>query len=344
MPSSVRDRSNTHSTERPCGFCRRHGGTASPHRHHRCRLTAASMGSAERCSVGLDRYTVGRHRSPRRSSPMRSLSLAALAASMAVVTALGLQPLPAAAEPAAPASVVVRDDLLDKAHRHPGTHRGVGDAAGRLPVLRPVLHPAGRPPAPRAGATFEQRLTLLHRSADAPVVLYTGGYGLPVNPTRLAYRADAAGRRQPGLRRAPVLPLRRGRTPADWDDLTIWQEATRRAPDRPGAQDGLLGQVDPDGREQGRHDVGLPPALLPRRRGRRGGLRRPERPAQPPGPPLRQRSSPSVGSASCRTALEACSVRRSSGARGWWRCWRRTPRATATPSRGRSAAPTGRSR
>src|SRR5690348_12377236 len=34
---------------------------------------------------------------------------------------------------------------------------------------------------PRSG-TFEQRLTLLHRSAASPTVLYTNGYGLAASP------------------------------------------------------------------------------------------------------------------------------------------------------------------
>ncbi|WP_327104996.1 S28 family serine protease [Nonomuraea glycinis] len=155
---------------------------------------------------------------------MRSLSLAALAASMAVVTALGLQPLPAAAEPAAPASVVVRDDLLDKLTAIPGlTVVSESQPAGYrffvLSFTQPVDHRH-----PRRGA-FEQRLTLLHRSADAPVVLYTGGYGLPVNPT--ASRTEPTQLVDGNQVSVEHRFFRSSRpAPADWDDLTIWQEAT----------------------------------------------------------------------------------------------------------------------
>lgn len=155
---------------------------------------------------------------------MRSLSLAALAASMAVVTALGLQPLPAAAEPAAPASVVVRDDLLDKLTAIPGlTVVSESQPAGYrffvLSFTQPVDHRH-----PRRG-TFEQRLTLLHRSADAPVVLYTGGYGLPVNPT--ASRTEPTQLVDGNQVSVEHRFFRSSRpAPADWDDLTIWQEAT----------------------------------------------------------------------------------------------------------------------
>jgi len=154
---------------------------------------------------------------------MRSLSLAALAASMAVVTALGLQPLPAAAEPAAPASVV-RDDLLDKLTAIPGlTVVSESQPAGYrffvLSFTQPVDHRH-----PRRG-TFEQRLTLLHRSADAPVVLYTGGYGLPVNPT--ASRTEPTQLVDGNQVSVEHRFFRSSRpAPADWDDLTIWQEAT----------------------------------------------------------------------------------------------------------------------
>src|SRR5918999_876855 len=33
-------------------------------------------------------------------------------------------------------------------------------------------------------STFEQRLTLLHRSVDRPTVLHSSGYHVPIQPTR----------------------------------------------------------------------------------------------------------------------------------------------------------------
>jgi hypothetical protein len=147
---------------------------------------------------------------------MRSLRLAALAALMAVVTALGPHPLPAAAH--------VQDDLLDRLTAIPGlTVVSESQPAGYrffvLSFTQPVDH---RHPRKR---TFEQRLTLLHRSADAPVVLYTGGYGLPVNPT--ASRTEPTQLLDGNQVSVEHRFFRSSRpAPADWDDLAIWQEAT----------------------------------------------------------------------------------------------------------------------
>ena len=73
--------------------------------------------------------------------------------------------------------------------------------------------------------TYEQRLTLLHRSADAPVVLATGGYGLAANPqpgrTEPTRLLDA---NQVSVEHRFFTPSRP--SPADWSDLTIWQEAS----------------------------------------------------------------------------------------------------------------------
>ncbi|MEU6796465.1 S28 family serine protease [Nonomuraea wenchangensis] len=77
---------------------------------------------------------------------------------------------------------------------------------------------------PRKG-TFQQRLTLLHRAVDVPVVLYTGGYGLAVNPapsrtepTRILDANQVSVEHRFFRSSRPV--------PADWRDLNIWQEAT----------------------------------------------------------------------------------------------------------------------
>ncbi|MFG1944131.1 S28 family serine protease [Nonomuraea sp. NPDC048826] len=88
-----------------------------------------------------------------------------------------------------------------------------------LTLTQPVDHRR-----PHRG-TYQQRLTLLHRSDDAPVVLYTGGYGLPVNP--------AASQTEPtrllGANQVSVEHrfFRSSRPdPADWGTLDIWQEAS----------------------------------------------------------------------------------------------------------------------
>ncbi|MGW0803470.1 S28 family serine protease [Nonomuraea sp. NPDC002799] len=146
---------------------------------------------------------------------MRSRFLAALAASMAVVTALTCNALPAAA---------AQDDLLDRLNAIPGlTVVSETQPAGYrffvLALTQPVDH---RDPG---GATFQQRLTLLHRAAGAPVVLYTGGYGLAVNPA--ASRTEPTQLLDGNQVSVEHRFFRSSRPdPADWDDLTIWQEAT----------------------------------------------------------------------------------------------------------------------
>ncbi|WP_336215222.1 S28 family serine protease [Nonomuraea sp. LPB2021202275-12-8] len=156
---------------------------------------------------------------------MRSRYLTALAASLAVATALSLHALPAAARPAAQvASAATQDDLLDRLTAIPGlTVVSESQPGGYrffvLSFAQPVDHRH-----PRRG-TFQQRLTLLHRSADAPVVLFTGGYGLPVNPT--ASRTEPTQLLDGNQVSVEHRFFRSSRpAPADWDDLTIWQEAT----------------------------------------------------------------------------------------------------------------------
>ncbi|WP_283133319.1 S28 family serine protease [Rhizohabitans arisaemae] len=71
--------------------------------------------------------------------------------------------------------------------------------------------------------TFGQRLQLLHRSADAPMVLHTTGYNMPTyafrsEPTRLV---DG---NQISVEHRFFLPSRPD--PADWRKLDIWQAAS----------------------------------------------------------------------------------------------------------------------
>lgn len=73
--------------------------------------------------------------------------------------------------------------------------------------------------------SFEQRLTLLHRSTDAPVVLATSGYGLPATPRPAQTEPTALlNANQVSVEHRFFGPSRPA--PADWSDLTIWQEAT----------------------------------------------------------------------------------------------------------------------
>jgi len=74
-----------------------------------------------------------------------------------------------------------------------------------------------------SAGTFQQRLTLLHRATDRPMVLHTTGYNVPSQafrsePTRLV---DG---NQISTEQRFFTPSRP--SPADWSDLTIWQAAT----------------------------------------------------------------------------------------------------------------------
>ncbi|SDH42817.1 PS-10 peptidase S37 [Sinosporangium album] len=154
---------------------------------------------------------------------MRFRSLAALASSTAVATSLIFAPSPAQARTAA--SAVAQDDLLDRLKAIPGLtvvseSQPVGYRFFVLTYDQPVDHRD-----PSAG-TYQQRITLLHRSADAPVVLYTGGYGLAATPapsrTEPTRLLDA---NQISVEHRFFRPSRPAE-PADWRKLTIWQEAT----------------------------------------------------------------------------------------------------------------------
>ena len=66
-------------------------------------------------------------------------------------------------------------DTGDEPHRR--------EAGRRLPLLRPELHPAIDHRHPAKG-TFQQRLTLLHKSVDRPTVFFTSGYNVSTTPSR----------------------------------------------------------------------------------------------------------------------------------------------------------------
>nr|WP_221381941.1 S28 family serine protease [Actinoplanes polyasparticus] len=116
------------------------------------------------------------------------------------------------------------DDLLDRLKAIPGlTVVSESQPTGYRFFVLTYRQPADHR-HPGQG-TYEQRLTLLHRSADAPVVLATGGYGLAANPqpgrTEPTRLLDA---NQVSVEHRFFTPSRP--SPADWSDLTIWQEAS----------------------------------------------------------------------------------------------------------------------
>ncbi|GIE88237.1 tripeptidyl aminopeptidase [Actinoplanes regularis] len=116
------------------------------------------------------------------------------------------------------------DPLLDQLKAVPGLSvvsetQGTGYRFFVLTYRQPADH---RHPGQ---GSYEQRLTLLHRSAGSPTVLYTNGYGLAASPrptetepTRLL------GANQVSVEHRFFTPSRPA--PADWSDLNIWQEAS----------------------------------------------------------------------------------------------------------------------
>ncbi|MFF4774266.1 S28 family serine protease [Microtetraspora fusca] len=156
-----------------------------------------------------------------RTRVLPALMLSVLAAGSIAVGGV----TPAAAEPDHTASAAaVEDELLVKLKAIPGLTvvsetRPSGYRFFVLSFAQPVDH---RDPSK---GTFQQRFTLLHRSADAPVVLATGGYGLPVNPgasltepTRLLSGNQVSVEHRFFRTSRPA--------PADWSKLDIWQEAS----------------------------------------------------------------------------------------------------------------------
>lgn len=151
-----------------------------------------------------------------------ALMLAALTAGSIGVA--GVAPAAAAEPGLAAAAAAVEDELLGRLTAIPGLTvvsetRPTGYRFFVLRLTQPVDH---RDPAK---GTYEQRLTLLHRSSDAPIVLSTNGYGLAVNP--------AASQTEPtrllGANQVSVEHrfFRDSRPdPADWKTLDLWQEAS----------------------------------------------------------------------------------------------------------------------
>jgi hypothetical protein len=143
---------------------------------------------------------------------VRSRFLIAFAAVLAVL----LPPLPAVAQST--------DDLLTRLRAIPGLTvvaetQPTGYRFFVLTYTQPVDHKN-----PKAG-TYQQRLTLLHRSETAPMVLFTNGYNLAATPspsrTEPTRLLDA---NQISVEHRFFTPSRPD--PADWRDLTTWQEAS----------------------------------------------------------------------------------------------------------------------
>ncbi|HEU5110961.1 MAG TPA: S28 family serine protease, partial [Micromonosporaceae bacterium] len=140
-----------------------------------------------------------------------------LPAVAATLLALVLTPTPARAQPAA-------DDLRAALTAIPGLTvvsetQPTGYRFFVLTYTQPVDHRR-----PGAG-TYQQRLTLLHKSVDAPVVLLTNGYDLAPDPTPSRTEPTRlVDGNQISVEHRWFTPSRPD--PADWRHLNIWQEAS----------------------------------------------------------------------------------------------------------------------
>jgi hypothetical protein len=72
--------------------------------------------------------------------------------------------------------------------------------------------------------SFEQRLTILHRSTDRPMVLHTTGYNVRISPTFRSEPTRLVDGSQISVEQRFFTPSRPD--PADWSTLDIWQAAT----------------------------------------------------------------------------------------------------------------------
>ncbi|GAA3445376.1 tripeptidyl aminopeptidase [Planomonospora venezuelensis] len=126
--------------------------------------------------------------------------------------------------PPAPPAAAAEDPLLSRLKAVPGLSvvsetQPSGYRFFVLTFTQPVDH---RDPGK---GTYQQRLTLLHRAETAPVVLFTGGYGLPVNPA--ASRTEPTRLLDGNQVSVEHRFFRSSRPdPADWRKLDIWQEAS----------------------------------------------------------------------------------------------------------------------
>ena len=131
---------------------------------------------------------------------------------VATVAAIGLLAAPARAQ-----------DIADQLRAVPGVtslQEGTAPAGYRFFVMtfrQPADHT--RP----SGPAFDQRITLLHRDASRPMVLYTSGYNVSTGPSRSEPTRLVDGN-QLSVEQRFFTPSRP--EPADWSKLEIWQAAT----------------------------------------------------------------------------------------------------------------------
>ncbi|HWG99174.1 MAG TPA: aminopeptidase [Pilimelia sp.] len=136
--------------------------------------------------------------------------------------AMALAVAPAGAATAAPAPAPADEDIAARLAAVPGlsVSERTAPAPYRFFLLeyrQPVDH--RRP----AAGSFMQRITLLHKATDRPMVLHTTGYHVPTVPFRAEPTRLVDGN-QISVEQRFFTPSRP--EPADWSRLDIWQAAT----------------------------------------------------------------------------------------------------------------------
>ncbi|GAA0618184.1 S28 family serine protease [Kutzneria viridogrisea] len=124
---------------------------------------------------------------------------------------------------AAPTAGAATDDILEKLRAVPGLtveSEQPAPAPYRFFVLSYTQYVDHRHPS---AGTFQQRLTLMHRATDRPMILHTTGYNMPAGPF-LSEPTKLTEANQISVEQRFFTPSRP--QPADWSDLNIWQGAT----------------------------------------------------------------------------------------------------------------------
>ncbi|WP_327357012.1 S28 family serine protease [Streptomyces sp. NBC_01304] len=151
---------------------------------------------------------------------MRTKAIPALLCAGVISATLLSGITPAAA--AERASTAAAQDIRDQLEKIPGlTIVKVEDKGGfplyTLSLTQPVDHNK-----PWRG-TFQQRFTLWHKATAKPVVHYTGGYNLSSSTREPTTILDA---NQLSVEHRYFIDSRPAPAVLDWDDLTVWQEAS----------------------------------------------------------------------------------------------------------------------
>ncbi|HWM12565.1 MAG TPA: S28 family serine protease [Solirubrobacteraceae bacterium] len=130
------------------------------------------------------------------------------------LVAVGLMAGPAQAQ---------EQDILERLRAVPGVTSVREDAAPTgYRFFNLTFHQPADHRRPSSGS-FEQRITILHKSTDRPMVLYTGGYNVRTTASRSEPTQLVDGN-QLSVEQRFFTPSRpQG---ADWSDLNIWQAAT----------------------------------------------------------------------------------------------------------------------